>query len=396
MFYRRGHLTTKTMRDQSIYNVVFNRKGKTLLPSDTSLVQVEVVLPDRRKKYLSTGIRIKKDQWDPRSKQIIRHQTAPGLNKKVQDIISRIRDFEVTLDGPMAPDDIDRLLRSETIGTLTFADFFQNELTRRKDLTYATRKRHERTLERLKAVGVIQFADLTYANIRKFDEALRAEDTIGAQTTIYKVHGVVKTYIRLAERAGIIRGDVNPYLRFEVDKGRHAPRIRLDDTEIEAIKSKDIPGPLGYSRDLYLFEMFTGIAYRDLCDLRKGNIRHTGGDTWIEGTRHKTGETYMVFALPEALEIISRYDRADVDLLFPGAPTLTAQNLRLKSIAGICEINKNLTTHTARHTYATMLLRKGIALPVIQAQLGHTKIETTQVYAKMEQETVRDAMRGVK
>ena len=383
------------MRKQSIYNVVFNRKSKDLQPTDTALVQIEVVLPLRRKKYLSTGIRIRKDQWDPRTHLIVRHPSAPGLNKKAQDVITRLRDFELTLDGPMEPDDIDRLLRSETIGTISFLDFMQGELDRRKDIVYATRKRHERTIERLRDNGIVYFTDLTYYNIRKFDASLTEEETLGAQTTIYKIHGVVKTYIRLAEKAGIIRGDQNPYLKFVADKGRSKQRIRLDDVEIEAIKSADIRGALGFSRDLYLFEMFTGISYRDLCALQKSNLRHTGGDTWIEGARHKTGEVYMVFALPEALEIIARYDREDSDLLFPGAPTLTAQNLRLKSIADSCGIDKNLTTHTARHTYATMLLRKGIALPVIQTQLGHTKIETTQVYAKMEQETVRKSMRGI-
>lgn len=189
----------------------------------------------------------------------------------------------------------------------------------------------------------------------------------------------------MAIKAKIIDFNSNPYLNFNSVKGKHKIRTRLDDNEIEALIKKTA----SVTRDCAVFQLFTGITHKDLELLTKNNLRRDGSDVWLEGLRKKSGEMYTIYLLPEAVEIIDRY--AGHDKLIP-CRDLWAYNRDLKILAASCGISKELSTYVLRHTAATWMLRKGVPITTISSILGHNKIETTLIYAKLEKQIMKEQM----
>ncbi len=376
------------MRTTAIYNLVFNRKKTKLLLGDTALIQIEILLPGTQKKYLGTNIYIEQSQWDTRTRQVTGTAMDSFYNRQLSDLVNKLRKYEMGLNDSgkiLTGNDINDFVNRIISNVGSFYDFFKQQAMKRNDISVKTRQSHLTCIERLKEAGITKFSDLTYDNIASFDQALRAEKK--QQPTIHKYHKNIKTYIHLAEKSGLMDYGKNPYLKFSVPHGKHAIRQRLDDAEIKLLTSTVIEDPtLALSRDLFVFSIFTGLAYKDVQGLKPSHFREIEGKLWIEGLRKKSGEYYTVYLLPEAVEIISKYRSASE--IFP-APDLYLQNRLLKIVAAVCGITKPLSTHIARHTCATLLLRKDVSLKVISEMLGHSQISTTEIYAKLEKQTMR-------
>ena len=141
-----------------------------------------------------------------------------------------------------------------------------------------------------------------------------------------------------------------------------------------------------YNRDMFLFSCFTGICYADLKTLAWKQLEQdTHGDWWVTGNRCKTDTRYVVKLLPAALSILERY-RDGTDYVFSFMPHLNTVDRSLKRIAALCGIEKKLTFHVGRHTYATTIcLMNGVSLETLSKMLGHKRITTTQTYAKVTQ-----------
>jgi site-specific recombinase XerD len=122
-------------------------------------------------------------------------------------------------------------------------------------------------------------------------------------------------------------------------------------------------------------------------------IRSNENTSFIYREQIKTGESINIPLVPEAMQIIEKYnDNENRVIKNKVLPHISNQNfnLYLKSIAGLVGLNKKLTHHVARHTFATFLLNKSVSLEVVSSLLGHTNIRTTQVYAKMQNNTVEE------
>lgn len=136
---------------------------------------------------------------------------------------------------------------------------------------------------------------------------------------------------------------------------------------------------------MFLFSCFTGLAYIDLYNLRLENIViGEDGKKWIHTFRQKTTTKVKVPLLPIAESILKKYE----GILTGGKilPVYSNQrtNSYLKEIAGICQIDKDLTFHMARHTFATIItLQNGVPIESVSKMLGHTNIQTTQIYARI-------------
>ncbi|QQL50117.1 site-specific integrase [Mucilaginibacter ginkgonis] len=188
-----------------------------------------------------------------------------------------------------------------------------------------------------------------------------------------------------------------------VDKGwiKHSPingfkcpyndpdREYLEMHEIISMYNKHIPNDrLSEVRDAYIFCCFTGYAYETVYNLEPGNIfRGLNGRFWITKERAKTGSEETVPLLPIALEIIEKYKShpycTDNNKLLP-VNCNQRYNSYLKEVANICNINKHLTTHTARHTFATTVtLENDVPIETVSKMLGHKDLRTTQIYAKI-------------
>jgi len=188
-----------------------------------------------------------------------------------------------------------------------------------------------------------------------------------------------------------------PYIQLERDV--------LDESEILMLYQKKMPVErLEEVKNAYLFMCFTGYAYKDASQLRPNNIvTYFDGNEWIVKNRQKITKTICsenVPLLPIAKEIIARYADNPYckkhNLLLP-IKSNQKYNAYLKEVAAICGIKKDLTTHTARHTFATTVtLANGVPLETVSALLGHKSIKTTQIYAKIVAHKVSADMQQLK
>lgn len=178
----------------------------------------------------------------------------------------------------------------------------------------------------------------------------------------------------------------------------YAERQFLTEKELAAVISldlKDIPR-LEVVRDTFVFCCFTGLAFCDVKTLKKTDITEdSGGCTWIRKPREKTGELSVIPLLDVPRQIADKYaDNPVVVSTGVVIPVITNQkmNAYLKEIADLAKIPKLLTTHVARHTFATMSLCNEVSIEVISKMLGHSDIKTTQIYARMQDSAVQSGM----
>jgi len=195
--------------------------------------------------------------------------------------------------------------------------------------------------------------------------------------------------------------DKNPFSNYKA-KVREVERVYLSEEEIQKILNKEFPTErLSLVRDIFLFSCFTGLAYIDVKNLTKSHIcLGIDGEKWIFTHRQKTESASKIPILPVTQLIIDKYlehpQCLNEDRLLP---ILSNQkmNAYLKEIAGICEINKELTFHIARHTFATTVtLSNGVPIESVSKMLGHKNLRTTQHYAKVLDRKVSDDMRLLK
>jgi site-specific recombinase XerD len=183
--------------------------------------------------------------------------------------------------------------------------------------------------------------------------------------------------------------DKNPFSSYRL-KFKHTEREFLSEMELAELEGREFENPmLDRVKDLFLFSCYTGLSYVDLMELRPQQIL-TGIDKikWIKTTRAKTDTPVNVPLLRSAQVILEKFtgeDFAKRDTVFPGVSNQEV-NRSLKILAEICGIQKYLTFHLARHTFATTVtLMNGVPIETISKMLGHTKISTTMIYAKVTQ-----------
>ena len=198
----------------------------------------------------------------------------------------------------------------------------------------------------------------------------------------------LKKILRMAVEEGYI--SVSPFKMTLKNEQKEVNPLTLD--ELRKIKNKNISLPrLAKVRDMFIFECYTGLAFTDMVNLRsENNVVDTKGNEWIIKSRQKTKIQSTIPLLPIAKEILMKYQ----DEL----PTLTNQKYigYLKELGDICGIKKNLHSHLARRTFATILLNSGVDMVSVSKILGHANSRITEkVYAKMLPETIMKKVMNV-
>jgi site-specific recombinase XerD len=180
----------------------------------------------------------------------------------------------------------------------------------------------------------------------------------------------------------------DPFLNYK-NKVKIVDRVFLTTEELQQITKKNLATQrLTQVRDVFVFCCFTGLAYADVQKLRRWDIvTGVDGEKWITIKRQKTGTSSSIPLLPAAVTLIQRYNN------YPHCknsgnvlPVLSNQKMNsyLKEIADFCGIDKPITFHIARHTFATTVtLLNGVPIESVSKMLGHTNIQTTQHYAKI-------------
>jgi len=235
--------------------------------------------------------------------------------------------------------------------------------------------------ERLR-LSDIPFTALDRSFIDKFDLYLRTECRLASRSIILNMSRL-HTVVNKALAAGIITAD--PFAGYEPPRLERKQRY-LTQEELKRLMTTPLPSSRLYLvRDLFLFSCYTGISYGDMCRLTVENLETAeDGTTWIKATREKTGVEFEIPLLDLPLHIIDKYrDTSSGGKLLPmyGNSEL---NKGLKCLAAVCGIDRKLTFHMARHTYATeIVLSHGVPMETVSRILGHSRVDTTQIYAQV-------------
>lgn len=233
----------------------------------------------------------------------------------------------------------------------------------------------------------IPFTALDESFIRKYDLHLRLDCHLSPGTIILLTTRL-GTIIREAVSDGVITAD--PFAGYEPKRPAKQQKY-LTGEELERIMNTPLPSQkLYHIRDLFLFSCYTGIPYGDMCRLTKEDLEVAeDGELWIRTSRKKTKIAYEVPLLDVPLYILEKYrDIAPEGHLLPMYSN-SELNSQLKKIAGLCGIGRRLVFHAGRHTYATEItLSQGVPLETVSKMLGHSRISTTQIYAKVTDEKI--------
>lgn len=228
----------------------------------------------------------------------------------------------------------------------------------------------------------ISFSALDRFFIDKYDLYLRTERHL-APGTIINLTVQLKTIVGEAIADGIITN--YPFTGYEPVRPKAVQKY-LTAEELKKIMTTPLHRQTLYHvRDLFLFSCYTGIPYGDMRSLTKDNLSLAeDGTWWIKSSRQKTKVEFEIPLLDLPLQILEKYrDTAADDKLLPMYCN-SMLNLYLKEIARICKINRPLSFHAGRHTYATEItLSHGIPLETVSKMLGHNQIKTTEIYAKV-------------
>ena len=284
-----------------------------------------------------------------------------GFGKRYRTLLSTFRSFTDDLHGRIGVD-------------------------RSKNTWYrylATMKHLQAFLTAKYRVSDIALAELEQSFIEQFHVYLKTERALKL-TSICRYLDCLINVVKVSFNDGIMPR--NPFASYRYNEP--APeRAFLNETEILTLQHAALrTRKQRVIRDLFLFSCFTGICYADLKTLAwKQFGQDTHGDWWVTGNRCKTDTQYVVKLLPAALSILERY-RDGADRVFAFMPHLNTVDRSLKRIAVLCGIDKKLTFHVGRHTYATTICpMNGVSLETLSKMLGHKRITTTQTYAKVTQ-----------
>jgi site-specific recombinase XerD len=208
--------------------------------------------------------------------------------------------------------------------------------------------------------------------------------------TSTKMLKTLKTITIFAIRSGFLGQD--PFLNTHFHL-KPTDRGFLTDEEIAKLMRKDMGcNRLNQVRDIFIFSCFTGLAYIDVANLKKNNLVELDDKVWIMTHRKKTDVPTNIILMDIPKAIIKKYSGQSKDEKL--LPILSNQkmNAYLKEIGAICKLEKKLTFHLARHTFATMSLSKGVPIETVSKMLGHTNIKTTQIYARITNKKVENDM----
>lgn len=175
----------------------------------------------------------------------------------------------------------------------------------------------------------------------------------------------------------------NPFQHYQMKVDKTNVKIPLTKEELDTLLKKPLPNDrLDRIRDVFCFCALTGLAFTDADHLRKEHITtDEKGTQWIHKPREKTAVMSRVPLLPQARQLLQKYADDKICLsrgqLLP-VPSNSKMNAYLKELAGICNIPKNLTTHLARYTFATLTIEYGMPIDIIAKILGHTNTNMTR------------------
>lgn len=263
----------------------------------------------------------------------------------------------------------------------------KNYYTTKKYLSYFLKQKYK-----TKDVALKQ---LRYSFIIDFEQFLRSAKPLQISNTLNN-NGIMKHLERIKKLMNLATDlewlDKNPFKRYKLKFNKHRSAY-LTEFELAAMENYCFDNKiLDLIRDVFIFSCYTGLSYSDVKKLNAQNIvKGIDGKFWIFSKRSKNAQPLRIPLMENAIRIIEKYKKSfqvQTDYLLPVYSNQKV-NFHLKEIAQELKINKRITFHSARHTFATTVtLSNGVPIETVSKMLGHTKITTTQLYARVLEEKI--------
>jgi site-specific recombinase XerD len=257
---------------------------------------------------------------------------------------------------------------------------------------YFTTERYlQKFLWKKKRVKDIYLKQLNFRFITDFEHYLRTYKNSKKQLMLSN-NGVMKHLERFKKMINLAIKlewmDKNPFSQFQLKYDKY-DRAFLNERELKLLETTEFTSErLQKIKDCFVFSCYTGLSYIDVKELTENNIaKGIDNNNWIYTKREKTDELVKIPILPKAWAILEKYkekkEEDDTSNLLPISSNQKT-NTYLKEIIKDCGIHKNISFHVARHTFATtVMLSNGVPIETVSKLLGHTKLSTTQIYARV-------------
>lgn len=373
-----------------IYNLVYNRK-KCLNKKGMALVQVEAYL-GRKKKYFSTKVYLKPEQWDNKKLIVKNHPNADALNRLIYEFVATIekKELELWQQGKRISLELLKNALTTQENNSSFISFFRQEVMN-SSLKDSTKRNHLSTLMLLQEFKKnITFSDLTFELISSFEYFLQLK---GYHTnTIAKHMKHLKRHVNIAINKEYIEIQKYAFRKYKI-KTIENKHTHLVPEELERLENLILSGryvKLQKSLDAFLFCCYAGMRYSDFINLSSENFVDINQETWLIYKSVKTGTEvrlplYLLFS-GKGIAILNKY-RDNLEDFFHLRDNSNV-NKDLIIIIRLAGLSKRISFHTARHTNATLLIYNGINITTVQKLLGHKSVKTTQVYTNVMDMTI--------
>lgn len=375
-------------------SIIYDRKKQAEGDKEGTLeVRITVY---RKSYYINTGVRVTRKHW---AGAVVKRPDADALNNRLGIIVRRVNEKVNEFIDAQRPIDIEAIRTYIYTGSSANVDknglivWIEKEIPM-LNVSDGTRKHYWLLLDRLKVYGRLKtWTDLTVENIYEWDAWLHQMANINSKDdqgtlsdgTVHNYHKHLKAMLNRAVTFGIIQS--SPYARLvgKFRSGEDESVEYLTEDEMQLIlDTHPVPGTqMETVRDLFVIQMFTGLAYSDVQALDIRNY-HKEGDAWVSnGKRIKTGVPFVSHLLPPVVEVLERHGWQ-----VPQIPN-QKYNAQLKTFGNVIGL-AGLHSHLARHTFATYMLSNDVKLQNVMRMMGHKKIQQTLRYAKVIAKDVQD------
>lgn len=337
-------------------------------------------------------------ELDKESLPINAHSVKEGIFNKPQKVITKMFFKEFQVHNSNCEELLDKDFAKSTV------DRYKLCLVYFKTMCYL--EKNEKTLvtkiiEKIKSKEIepddFPMSDVSKQMIDNFAFFLKTKLDIGNNTTSHYLKCVQKIIKNGFENGWI---HVNPFANIKFTESKGKVLFLTIEEVCLLIKKEFTIKRLDQVRDVFVFCCFTGLAFIDVWQLKKEHIIKDGkGGSWIMKERQKTKIEFDVPLLKIPLQLIEKYINNEYCLKTGKLlPVVSNQRMNgyLKEIADLCGIQKKLTTHVARHTFATSVtLANDVSIMNVSKMLGHTKLSMTQHYAKVLNKSLKKDMDNV-
>ena len=375
------------MNKTPLLEFVYNRK-KTAGTNKEGAVELRITF-ERKQKYMTTGIRVLPKHWHKGT--IVNRLDAHELNQTMEKLMKEVRQviLEMLDDGYIDIYAIPDKLKRMKEGNITFIEFcIKRTEIRKMNKADDSQERYDRFLKFFVSWGkIVSFDDITDTNIKALNDYLEKKK-FKPYSIWNNYHRFLNSFIIDAISEGYIHR--NPYKWVPINKEKSKGGIGkyLSPEEFERVKTIPLPSEsLRKVRDVFVFQTYTCLSYTDLKDFDATKIQEVKNMKVYMGKRAKTDQPFTIPLLPPALAILKKY-KNELPII-----SNVKYNEYLKVVAQAAGIDKPVSSHWARHTGATLLLNGGTDMRIVSKICGHSSTRITeQVYAKLLDETVVDAM----